>query len=350
MADPIQLVEGAYFLDLLDQPPAIRTTLAGLGAMPVSGELVERMRRPGNRTVLTGMGSSLHALHPLHLRLLAAGVASFHVETSELLHSQPALLASADVVVAVSQSGASAEIFRLLGVLPAKARLVAVTNTAESPLARTAKDVILTQAGHEATVACKTYVATLAALAWLGAGLERGPAGAEGSLVGLTAAAEAIEQYLADLRERVRAVSRAIAGARNFFVVGRGASLAAAWSGALILKEAARTAVEGLSSAAFRHGPFEMCGPDTLVLVLEGTGAGADLNRRLVEDVRRAGGRAELVGMGAAEGPWQLPPFSEHSLPLGEILPLQVLSLALAAAEGREAGRFEHATKVTVIE
>lgn len=112
-------------------------------------------------------------------------------------HSQPGLLASADVVVAVSQSGASAEISRLLGMLPSKTRLVGVTNTAESPLARTARDVVLARAGLEATVACKTYVATLAALAWLGAYLDRGPGAAEAVLAGLAAGAEGLERYLA---------------------------------------------------------------------------------------------------------------------------------------------------------
>lgn len=93
-----------------------------------------------------------------------------------------------------------------------------------------------------------------------------------------------------------------------------------------------------------------MCGSESLVLVLEGAGARVEMNRRLVDDIRRAGGRAMLVGMGAEDGPWQVPTLSEHALPLGEILPLQVLSLALAARAGREAGRFEHATKVTVVE
>jgi glucosamine--fructose-6-phosphate aminotransferase (isomerizing) len=36
--------------------------------------------------------------------------------------------------------------------------------------------------------------------------------------------------------------------------------------------------------------------------------------------------------------------------PLIEILPVQMISLAMAALHGREAGRFERATKVTVIE
>jgi glucosamine--fructose-6-phosphate aminotransferase (isomerizing) len=35
--------------------------------------------------------------------------------------------------------------------------------------------------------------------------------------------------------------------------------------------------------------------------------------------------------------------------PIVEILPVQMLSLALAAGDGREAGRFEHATKVTAV-
>src|SRR5690606_40704696 len=59
---------------------------------------------------------------------------------------------------------------------------------------------------------------------------------------------------------------------------------------------ASRTAVEGMSSASFRHGPLEMVGEQTLLFMVGGEGAERTLNRRLLEDVRLAGGRAEWVG------------------------------------------------------
>ena len=59
-------------------------------------------------------------------------------------------------------------------------------------------------------------------------------------------------------------------GMRHLFLTGRGSSLSAVGTGALIIKEAARVHAEGMSSAAFRHGPIEMLRPDMLIAVYQG--------------------------------------------------------------------------------
>ena len=46
--------------------------------------------------------------------------------------------------------------------------VIAVTNTANSPLGRNATASLLTRAGNEFSVSCKTYVAGLMGLTWLG--------------------------------------------------------------------------------------------------------------------------------------------------------------------------------------
>jgi glucosamine--fructose-6-phosphate aminotransferase (isomerizing) len=340
--------QGPYFRDLLDQPRALRDTIESL-ARTRAPEMIRGLGSgPARRVVLTGMGSSLHALYGLHLRFVALGVSSFHVETAELLDSQPALLAGAEVVIVVSQSGASAEIVKVVERLPDRSRLVAITNTSGSLLARAAGAVVMMRAGEEATVSCKTYLATLAALGWLGAASE-GDDTIRGFQAEARRSTDAVEACLASGVAQLGDWFPLLQGIRNLFVVGRGTSLSAVWTGALINKEAAGVSVEGMSSAAFRHGPFEMAGPETLVLVLEGAPEVADLNRRLVDHVRGAGGRAELIGPGASSPVLRLPALSERTRPFVEILPLQTMSLALAAREGREAGRFERATKVTVV-
>jgi hypothetical protein len=60
------VIEGKYLQDILDHPRALENTLASLQENPSLGELTARLRK-GNFTtlVLTGMGSSFHALHPL---------------------------------------------------------------------------------------------------------------------------------------------------------------------------------------------------------------------------------------------------------------------------------------------
>jgi glucosamine 6-phosphate synthetase-like amidotransferase/phosphosugar isomerase protein len=71
------------------------------------------------------------------------------------------------------------------------------------------------------------------------------------------------------------------------------------------------------------------------------------LNRNLVEDIRRAGGRAFLCGAKTEFEPMRLPEAPAALRPILEILPTQMISLALAALTGVEAGKFRKATKVT---
>jgi len=157
-----------YVRDLLDQPRAVEETIRGLSATPalqaIAGELAAGRF---DRIVLTGMGSSLYALQTLRLRLIARGFTPLAAETSELLCSMSAALEGRTLMVAVSQSGRSVEIVRLLGRCGPRPRTIGVTNDAGSPLALETDAAVVTRAGAEDAVACKTYVSTLAALEWL---------------------------------------------------------------------------------------------------------------------------------------------------------------------------------------
>jgi glucosamine--fructose-6-phosphate aminotransferase (isomerizing) len=342
--------EYEFLRDVLDQPRALRETLRGLPDQSTAlRDLAHRLAGGDFRqVVLTGMGSSFYALHPLALRLVERGLAVQLVETSELIHYMPALLNPANLIVVVSQSGRSAETVRLLEQAGKGVTLVGVTNTADGPLAVQAQIPLLTRAGDEAAVACKTYSVTLLALAWLGdvfcsADLSR-------SQADLGQAAQAAEQYLAHWQAHVEELRQTLTGVRQMFLVGRGPSLAAVGNGALTTKEAVHLHAEGLSSAAFRHGPLEIVSAETLALVFAGLPATAELNRRLAADVVSAGGRAALVTEEPTPGPFHLPPTSAAGLPILETLPTQLVILALAALQGQIAGRFSHATKVTTRE
>lgn len=337
------LIRGSYFQDLLEQPLAVRRTCDALRAGGVPAMRAARFRR----VVLTGMGSSLHALYPLHRRLGAAGVVSQWVETAELVSISGGNDAEA-LVVAVSQSGESAEIVQLLRSGRRFGHVVGVTNAADSTLARNAGTVVLLQAGLEATVSCKTYVATLAALHWLGAVLLDETVSA--ALEPAAAVASDLARYLERAEPHVEELAEWVRDSDSVFVVGRGNSLATAGTGGLILKESTRRQAEGMSAAAFRHGPLEMAGPRVLVLVMAGDERSDPLNRRLAADFVLAGGRAAVVSRHAPTAAvFQIPVVADPLLPMVEILPVQMLSLAIAARDGREAGRFQHASKITTI-
>jgi glutamine---fructose-6-phosphate transaminase (isomerizing) len=343
------VIEGAYLRDILDQPRALEETLAGLKVSETLHQLVTRLQEGTFKTVvLTGMGSSFHALQPFNIELIDRGFTPIMVETSELLHYQNRLFDPRTLIVAVSQSGRSAEIVRLLEMNRGKSSVIAVTNTQGSPFAERADATILTQAGQEFSVSCKTYLSALMALQWLGDVVcERD---LRHKREELATASELVRDYLARWKEHVQNLAQKLEGTRHLFLVGRGPSLAAVGTGALTVKESDHFHAEGMSSAAFRHGPFEMLSDETFVLVFSGEHETRELNRRLFEDVRRAAGRAELVGEGATSQACSLPSGSRAVHPILEMLPVQMLTLALAARMRREAGRFELASKVTTRE
>jgi glutamine---fructose-6-phosphate transaminase (isomerizing) len=343
------VIEGEYLRDILDQPRALDETLAGLDVSKTLYQLAVRLQKGRFKTVvLTGMGSSFHALHPLHVELINYGLTAMMVETSELLYYRSRLFDPKTLIVAVSQSGQSAEVVRLLEINRGKSSVIAITNTSHSPLGEQADATILTQAGKEFSVSCKTYVTALMALQWLGdvvceRDLRR-------TRQELKAAGPAVRDYLANWKTHVQDLAQMLKGIRHLFLVGRGSSLAAVGTGALIVKESDHFHAEGMSSAAFRHGPFEMLSDETFVLVFAGEHKTRNLNQRLFEDVREQQGRAELVGEGAPSPSCALPTTPRSIHPIPEILPVQMVTLALAAQVGREPGRFELASKVTTKE
>ncbi|MBV6465600.1 MAG: hypothetical protein PGMFKBFP_00880 [Anaerolineales bacterium] len=105
-----------------------------------------------------------------------------------------------------------------------------------------------------------------------------------------------------------------------------------------------------MSCAAFRHGPLEMTSPEVFVLVYEGTGPSKKLNAKLVDDIQKAGGRARLVSVNDRSGLFDLPPVPAVCLPVMEILPTQLLTVALAIKNNHIPGQFAFATKTTTIE
>lgn len=343
-------IRGPYLADLLAQPQALRDTYAALREQHEVFAGVGRACTPQRfpRIILTGMGGSLFALHPSAIELAARGWTPVLLETSELIHTYPLMLTPSTLIVAVSQSGRSAETLRLLERNAGAATIIGVTNTADSPLAAQASHVVLTAAGAEFSVSCKTYVSTVLALSVLGAALSGVDPGAR--LNQLTEAPAAVESYLTQWEGHVEHFVELLGSIRDVFFVGRGASMAAVSTGALIQKESAHFHAEGMSSAAFRHGPFEMLNAGILVGIFAGDAQAEALNRGLLRDIQATPARAILFASDAQDAACRLPAVSAAAAPIVEILPPQMMTLALAYLAGREPGRFERATKITAVE
>jgi len=166
-----------------------------------------------------------------------------------------------------SQSGGSAEVEALLdGLDPRPAAVLAITNDPASPLGRGADAILELHCGVEQTVGTRSYINTLAATA-------RATSHALGDPVthDLFAGPDALQDYLDNWDLHRSTIDRLVPDS-TIFALGRGSSLAAAMTGALIIKEASGHPVEGMSVPQFRHGPLEMVGADTTVVLLAGGG------------------------------------------------------------------------------
>jgi glutamine---fructose-6-phosphate transaminase (isomerizing) len=338
---PVPPATPAYLSDIRQQPDSLQQLLDSRFD-PAAMSLLRRLA-DFDRVVLTGMGASLHALYPPFLALAATGLPVWHVETSELLGQAAGLVTPRTLLWITSQSGRSAEITALLGRFSGqRPAVLGFTNDVASPLALSSDAVIELHSGAEHAVGTRSYVNSLAAHARATAAVLEVELAAE-----VSEAPSRLARYLGQWDEHILAWETAVTE-QILFAVARGASLAAARTGALIIKEAAKSPIEAMSAPQFRHGPLEMADKRTCVIVLPGNPRDVPLNERLAADVTAVGANAVTLSPSRdGTGP-QLPDLTtDDARPLGEILPFQILSVVLAERLGYEPGAFRQIGKVT---
>jgi glutamine---fructose-6-phosphate transaminase (isomerizing) len=320
-----------------EQPDALRRTLDAL--LPRMSD-VGLLARGTRQVLFIARGSSDNAAvygrylveaHAGRLATLAApSIATTYRKKVDL---------SGVLAVAISQSGRTEEIVETLGwAAECGARTVAVTNGAQSALARIAEVALITEAGDELAVpATKTYTTQLAALSVLALGLGADVDGGElrrvpdeiARLIEVIEAAPQLPAIVAELAKVPGAV-----------VSGRGIAFGTALELALKIKEACYLHAMGLSYADLLHGPIAVVDADTpAILVAADDGPTLPGTVALAHRVAGAGARAYGVGGGQAladacsyalPGP-RLP---EWVAPLGLIVPGQLLVEALARRLG----------------
>ena len=303
------------------------------------------------------MGSSYDACYPAVAELARGGIAAVMLDSAELLHFRTAMLGPHTLVVAVSQSGESAEVVKVAEHIRSSAvpsRIVAVTNGRTNTLASLADDVLDTAAGEESGPSTMTFAGSLVVVGAIAAVLTgaSGPGVVERFGRETDMAAVAMERLLDDLATSDELV--AWLGDRDTAVIlGRGPARAAAEMGALTIKEAVGMPIEALQTAQFRHGPLELVGPEP--------GRHADRHRA------RNGRPGHGAGEGASDAGASVFLITEATRPAGipglaigpvdrllssavSIVPAQLLAWKLSALRGRQPGAYYRASKVTTRE
>ncbi len=349
------MLSNPFITDILSQPQALRQALEHYPSAQI-GELAARLQRGGfTRIVLTGMGSSFNAAYPAWLNLLPLSTPAIHVNTAELLHYGSDMIDARTLLWINSQSGRSVEIVRLLETLKQSSAAstrrpafqLSMSNDPGSPLASQADLAVPIHAGPEATVATKTFLNMLAVLALSSTQLCGGDW--QSAQQAMITAAGAVEAYLSGWQARAAELDEKLGKVDQLLILGRGASMAAVWNGALMNKEAAKCAFEGMSVADFRHGPMELASPRLTVVMLAGAPQTAGLNHALALEVISLGGK--VLWLASQPDPdlttILLPAVEAVARPLVEILPLQMLSIVMAQRNGFEPGKFRNVGKVT---
>ncbi len=107
--------------------------------------------QPSDRVIVMGMGKSGHVGKKIAATLASTGTPAFFVHPSEAGHGDLGMITSKDIVIAISQSGKSEEILRVIPYLKRNAiSLIVMTGVANSPLALHADIVISTAVEREA--------------------------------------------------------------------------------------------------------------------------------------------------------------------------------------------------------
>src|SRR5579875_1467655 len=132
------------------------TEIAGLEALAAAldasfADAVDRLAAIAGRVTVTGMGKSGHVARTIASTLASTGTPAQFVHPAEASHGDLGMLAAGDAVLALSNSGETAELADLI----AHARrfglpLVAITARASSTLAEAADHVLLLPAAQEA--------------------------------------------------------------------------------------------------------------------------------------------------------------------------------------------------------
>jgi glutamine---fructose-6-phosphate transaminase (isomerizing) len=339
-----------YRDDIAGQSEALRAVVDFYSVADGQRLMTDAVDRLGReRLVVTGMGASYFALEAAR-SALASGTGSLWVEETGLLTESVVVPPSSPTLI-VSQSGETIEARNLIAHLRQQsAPAVVVTREPTSTLAGQADVVLPLRVDADLSVAIKTYTGTLATLAVLADHL----AGGSGEAVfgQLTECADVIESTLDDWAGQMSQVAGEIQLATQVYALGRRHAVGSALGTALLVKETAKRACEGLSSSQFRHGAIEVASADTAVVVFaDSDPVTQPLDLNLLDELVRYGSRVVVVTDDRFPVPDEIhavrvPGDGWLGRSILAIVPMQLLAHRLAVLAGVTPGAFRNTVPV----
>jgi glucosamine--fructose-6-phosphate aminotransferase (isomerizing) len=282
---------------------------------------------------------------------------------SEFRYRKPALQ-SDSLVIAMSQSGETADTLAALRYCQAKGmKSAAVVNATESTMAREVDVVWPIHCGPEigvaSTKAFTAQVCVLTALA-IAAARARGciDEAEERRMVHVLLEAPRLIAESIKLEDAVRKVGAEVAKARDVLYLGRGPMYPLALEGALKLKEISYIHAEGYAAGELKHGPIALVDEDTPIVILAPSDSYFEKSASNMNEVMARGGQVIFITdpEGAKNAPAgarvvvTAPPCDPLIAPLVYAPPIQLLAYHVAVQKGADVDQPRNLAKSVTVE
>ena len=355
--------------EIFEQPKSIADSMRGRldskTAEVKLGGLAEYEQKIINadRIIIIACGTSWHA--GLIGEYLFEDLARIPVEVeyaSEFRYRNP-IITEKDVVLAISQSGETADTLAAMKLAKEKgATVLGVCNVVGSSIARLSDAGSYTHAGPEIGVAStKAFTAqvTVLTLMALMLGRKKGTI-AESYYRELISELETIPtkvESMIGMNDYIEELSAKFKDALNFLYLGRGYNFPVALEGALKLKEISYIHAEGYPAAEMKHGPIALI-DENMPIVVIATKKGH--YEKVVSNIQEVKARNGIVIAVVTEGDTavkeiadyviEIPEVSEPLVPILSNIPLQLLSYHIAVMRGCNVDQPRNLAKSVTVE
>jgi glucosamine--fructose-6-phosphate aminotransferase (isomerizing) len=354
--------------EIFEQPETLADSMRGR-LLPDEGRAklgglegyLERIRN-SERIIITACGTSWHA--GLIGEYLIEKLAHIPVEVeyaSEFRYRDP-ILSRNDTVIAISQSGETADTLAAVREARQKGALVlGLCNVVGSSVARETAAGVYLHAGPEIGVAStKAFTSQVAVLSLIALALGRmtSLSNDEGRLLvqELMSIPDKIRAILGQT-DRILALARKMTEKRNALYLGRGFNYPVALEGALKMKEISYIHAEGYPAAEMKHGPIALIDEDMPVVFLAVKDPVYEKVLSNIQEVKARGGWViAVVNSGDrdaarnADEVIEIPETSQMLSPMLTVLPLQLLAYHTAVLKGCDVDQPRNLAKSVTVE
>ena len=368
-----ELEKGGYphfmLKEIFEQPRTITDCIRGRinveGTNVVLSGILDNKERFLNarRIIFVACGTSWHAgLIGEYLFEDLCGIEVKVEYASEFRYRNP-VIHSDDVVIAISQSGETADTLAAIELAKSKGAFVyGICNVVGSSIARATHSGTYIHVGPEIGVAStKAFTGQVTVLVMMAMMLAKlkGLIDEEKYrevLRGLIAMPDNIKEVL-DQHEHIQSVASIFTYARNFLYLGRGCNYPTAMEGALKLKEISYIHAEGCPAAEMKHGTIALIDQEMPTIVIATNGSVYEKTISNIQEIKARGGKVIVV---VTEGDcivaemadyciW-IPKTAECLTPLLSSIPLQLFAYYIAVNKGRNVDQPRNLAKSVTVE